>query len=234
MENWIIFGQGTLFRFSFVLMLLGFLRLLFLSFVSGGKKQSGKSEPKLDLHETPRHLLLRELKRIAAVWRKRFIYSLSSTLFHIGLIAVPFFLASHVIEWKKGVGFSWWSLSQKTADFLTILVLVTAFILIIFKMSQIIKGEKTALRNLFWIIFLAIPFATGYIAVNSDINPGAYQLMMAVHIYTGCLTMVLLPFTGMAECILAPIAKIFHAFGALVLHKILPILAKHIKLGESE
>ncbi len=231
MENWILFGQGPLFRFSFVLMLLGLFRLFFLSFVSGGKKHRNKSEPILEIHETPQHLLKRELNRIYGVWRKRFLYSLSSTLFHIGLIAVPLFLAAHVTEWRKGVGFSWWALSHDAANFLTIITLMTAFMLLILKMSQIIKGEKTSLRNLFWVLFLAIPFLTGYIAVNSNIDPGAYQLMMAVHIYTGCLTMILIPFTGIAECVLAPIAKFFHASGAFFIHKIVPVLSRHINLG---
>jgi len=233
MENWITFGQGPLFRFSFVLMLLGLFRLFFLSFVSGGKKHRNKSEPKFEIHETPQRLLKRELNRIYGFWKHRFLYSLSSTLFHLGLVAVPFFLAAHVTEWRKGVGFSWWALPQDTANFLTIITLMTAFMLLILKMSQIIKGEKTSIRNLFWIIFLAIPFLTGYIAINININPGTYQMMMAVHIYTGCLTMILLPFTGMAECVLAPIAKFSHAFGALVIHKIAPILSKHLNFGGS-
>lgn len=234
MENWIVFGQGPLFRFSFVLMLLGLLRVFFLAFVSGGKKHSVSPEKNIEKHNTPFYLFQKEISRIFQVWRRNFFYSLTSTLFHLGLIAVPLFLAAHVTEWRRGVGFSWWALSHETANYLTLLTLVTTFMLLVFKTANIIKGERNAVRNIFWILLLSIPFATGYIAANSEISPAAYQLMMAVHIYSGCLTMVLVPFTGMAECIISPIARIFHALGVFTIAKTVPVFTRHFSGGDEK
>jgi hypothetical protein len=213
MENWINFGQGPLFRFSFILMLLGFTRLFYLAFVYWGK-----SPHPIFLSVWTRQglwtFLKVELIKIGHQWRERPLYSFSTTAFHCALIVLPLFLSAHVSLWKKGIGFSWWSLSQKSADILTVLFFVTVTIIVIHKLAELMRGTKRALFNIGRLLFIAFPFITGYISTSGTLQPSTYQLLMLMHIYSGCLLMILLPFTSIAECILKPIAGFFAVLGS--------------------
>jgi hypothetical protein len=200
-------------------MLLGFTRLFFLAFVYWGKSQQPLFSSIWTRHGLSTFLKV-EFIKIGSQWRERPIYSLSATLFQIPLISLPFFLTAHVLKWKQGIGFSWWSLSQDTADALIIVFFITLAIILIYKLAEVMRGTKTAFFNLVKLIFISFPFLTGYIAASGNLQPYSYQLMILLHIYSGCLIMILLPFTGIAECILKPIAGFFAILGSIFYKRI--------------
>ena len=55
-----------------------------------------------------------------------------------------------------------------------------------------------------------VPFVTGYICANLGVSPAIYRLSMLVHILSGELIFILLPFTKIAHCVLMPYSQIIN------------------------
>jgi hypothetical protein len=231
MEAWIAFGRGPLFRLSFVLMLLGLGRVFVTAFLTGIKSVR---EP--EVVETQRQTgvwrtAFQQLGFIGRLWWWRPLHSFVATLFHVGFIAVPLFVASHIVQWHKGVGFSWWELPQAAADKLTLLVIVTAPILAAIRFLSRKEGSGFRAAQIMRPLILAIPFAAGYICVNGAIPPTAYYTSMLIHVWAGNLLMLAIPFTGIADCILQPVSSVCSAAGYYTLHRFEPLWEALIRDG---
>jgi nitrate reductase gamma subunit len=205
--SWIEFGRGPLFRLSFALMVLGLLRILLLT--SLGIREAYKRNPdKIVPWKEIRNKTLAWLFPIGRLWRQRPIYSLVSFLFHAGMIAVPLFLASHILLWRSSVGFGWPALPQGLANWLTLLVIVTGLGLFFGRLLDSRSRPVSRLQDYLWPLLIATPFVTGYIASNAVISPRTYQQMMLVHIFAADLILLMIPFTKIAHCVLMPLSQL--------------------------
>ena len=206
METWIEFGRGPLFRFSFALMVLGLLRILALTFI--GMIEAFRQSPDKIL---PWKDLLRNtvgwLFPVRRLWTKRPVYSATSLLFHIGLIWVPLFLSAHVLLWKQAVGFAWATIPQKLADRLTLVVIIAGLSIFLGRLLHSGARKISRRQDYMWPLLLVVPFATGFVCTNGNIAPATYQVMMLFHIYAGNLILILIPFTKIAHCVLAPLSQ---------------------------
>jgi nitrate reductase gamma subunit len=206
-EAWIEFGRGPLFRLCFALMILGLLRILALTVI--GIAESYRRNPdKIVPWKGIVKQTLGWLLPVRKLWSKRPVYSAISVLFHAGLLLVPFFLAAHVLLWKRSVGFAWPALPQPVADWLTLLVIATALGLILGRAAHAGARSLSRFQDYAWLVLLAVPFATGYICANAAIGPKGYQAGMLLHVYSADLVMVLIPFTKIAHCVLAPLSQL--------------------------
>ena len=130
-------------------------------------------------------------------WRMRWPVTITTFVFHIGLIFTPIFLLSHNILWYESWGVSWWSLPEKVADIMTLLVIVTS---VIFFMRRIFAPEVRFVTSSNDLLILAIsffPFLTGFLAYHSLLLP--YKAMLIVHILFGEAMLVAIPFTRLAH-----------------------------------
>jgi len=204
------FARGPLFRLTFALMVLGLMRILILDIwgiIEAYRKAGDKEIPwKSAIIKTIGWLI--PVKRVA---KRQPFYSLFAILFHIGLILVPILLYAHVQLWKGSLGFGWITLPKSWADLLTLTTIV--FGLAIFLGRLISRNTRFLSRaqDYFWPVILIIPFITGYVCVNMNISPLTYQIFMLVHIFSGELIFVLIPFTKIAHCILVPFSQLIIA-----------------------
>ncbi|MDP8228294.1 MAG: hypothetical protein P9M15_02440, partial [Candidatus Electryoneaceae bacterium] len=150
---------------------------------------------------------------ILKLWSKRPVYSTVSVLFHIGLILVPLFFAAHVLLWKNSLGFAWFALPHSIADILTLLTIVSA--LLLFFMRALYRTSRALSRkqDYMWLLLLIVPFLTGVVCANGNIEPGTYQMMMMIHIYSANLIMLMIPFTKIAHCVLIPLSQFVTGIG---------------------
>ena len=210
MTTWIEFGRGPLFRLCFALMLLGLARILVLTslgIVEAYKRNPDKIVPWKEI----RNKTFAWLVPIGRLWRQRPFYSVCSFLFHAGMIATPLFLASHVLLWKNSVGFGWPPIPQGLANWLTLLVIVTALGLFLGRVLDSRARPVSRAQDYLWPLLIATPFVTGYIASNALISPRTYQQLMLVHIYCGDAIMLMVPFTKIAHCVLMPLSQVVTA-----------------------
>ncbi len=210
MEAWIEFGRGPLFRLAFAVMALGLLRIFVLTAVGVVEAYRRNADKIVNWREVARQTL-EWLIPARRLWRKRPVYSTVSLLFHVGLLAVPILLAAHVLLWKRGTGLSWPALPQNVANVLTLVVIAAALALFL---GRVFDGRARTLsrpQDYFWPLLLAIPFATGYVCSNVAIAPKTYDALLFLHIWAADLILLLIPFTKVAHCVLAPLSQVVTA-----------------------
>ena len=207
MDAMLEFVRGPLFRLCFAIMLLGLARILFIDIwaaYKAYKKTTDRKMPwKLILSRTWEWIF--PVKRLSNNFQ---VYSVLSILFHIGLILVPIFLFAHIQLWKESVGISWPALPYSWAFWLTISTIAFAASLFI---GRLVLKQARALsrkQDYLWLILLLIPFVTGFVCANLNIRPQGYQFFMLVHILSGELIFILIPFSKIAHCVLSPLSQV--------------------------
>jgi len=209
-EAWIEFGRGPLFRLAFSLMVLGLLRVFLLT-MAGIAEAYWRSPDKIIAWGEIARQTIAWLVPVGRLGRKRPLYSAASFLFHVGLLLVPFFLTAHVLLWQRSTGWAWPALSQKLADGLTLLTIVAGLGLFCGRLLDPRARALSRRQDYLWPLLLAVPFATGYLCSNAALGPSTYQTMMLLHVYSGDLIMLMIPFTKIAHCVLAPLSQLVTA-----------------------
>lgn len=201
------FARGPLFRFTFAVMVLGLLRILVLDIIaaiSAYHKAGDKTMPW-------RLVIRRSLEWFVPVRRmfhNRPVYSIYSILFHVGLLLVPTFLFAHVQLWEKAIGIAWPALPETVADILTVTTIVFALLLFASRLAKRTSSFLSRKQDYFWPLLSILPFITGFICANLSVRPAVYQVFMLMHILSGELVFVLIPFTKIAHCVLMPMSQV--------------------------
>ncbi len=203
MESTLEFMQGPLFRFCFAVMVLGLLRALFLSVygtVIALRRAGDRVLPWKDL-------IAKSLQWYFPVQRllnARPFYSITSIIWHIGLILVPLFYSAHVILWKGATGFAWGYLPQNVAHVLTAVTIVATLVLFLYRLAWHASRKLSGFSDFVWPPLLAVPFVTGFLMANVALAPGTYDWMMLVHLASANVILLLIPFSKIAHCVLFP------------------------------
>jgi len=138
--------------------------------------------------------------------RRHPVMTIVTFLFHICLIVTPIFLLSHVILWDESWDLSWWSLPDVVADIMTIIVIASC---IFFLIRRIVSSEVQFVTSASDYIILAIvaaPFVTGFFAYHQWF---AYKFFMILHILTGEIMLVAIPFTRLSHMIYSPFTRAY-------------------------
>ena len=210
MEFWIDFGRGPLFRLAFVLMVLGLFRIFLLTVVEIAEAYRRNADRIINWREVAIQTV-EWLIPVRRLWRQRPVYSSVSFLFHVGLLVVPLFLTAHVLLWKRTVGVSWPAVPQALADVLTLVVVVCGVALFIGRVWHQAARRLSRSQDYLWPLVLVVPFATGYACSNLALGPNAYDVLMLLHVYMADLILLLIPFTKIAHCVLAPLSQVVSA-----------------------
>lgn len=207
MDAWLEFARGPLFRFSLVVMLLGLARILALDLIAvfeAYRKAGDKTLPwKFIFRRTAQWMF-----PVNRIFINRPAYSLISILFHIGLLLTPIFLFAHVELWRGVVGFGWITFPKAIVDWLTIITIVCAVLLIIGRLSSRASRYLSRKQDYLWPVLLLIPFITGYICANINVSPYLYRVVMLFHVLSAEAILLLLPFTKIAHCVLMPLSQL--------------------------
>lgn len=210
MESWIEFGRGPLFRLSFVLMILGLARIFLTSFIFGMRHSMGMEADLPNFTLKPGYAGNLGITP-GPLWRRP-VEAFIETVFHVVVIIVPLFVAAHVVQWHKGVGFAWFQLPQNWADRLTLIAIILALILAAIRVCcrSDLGRAKAFMRPL----FVAVPFITGYICVNGIVSPQGYYSSMLIHVWSGNLLMLAIGFTSLADVAISPAVEFFQRSGS--------------------
>jgi len=205
-ETWIEFGRGPLFRLAFCLMVLGLLRVVVLTIV-GIVESYRRNSDKIVPWKAVARQTLGWLVPAGRLWKARPVYSVTSLLFHVGLLTVPLFLAAHVLLWRRAAGFAWPGIPQRWADSLTLIAIAAALGLFFGRMFHRGSRALSRFQDYAWPALLVVPFVTGYLCSHASLGPGGYLGIMLIHVYSADLIMLLIPFTKIAHCVLAPLSQ---------------------------
>ncbi|MCP4686822.1 MAG: hypothetical protein GY859_02165 [Desulfobacterales bacterium] len=120
-------------------------------------------------------------------------------LFHIGLLLTPVFLSGHNVLLHERWGVSLPTLPDCVADYLTVMVIAAGLFM---ALRRIALPEVRIVTTAYDYLMLAIavaPFITGFFAYH---HVGNYQVMLILHILSGEIMLVAIPFTKLSHFIL--------------------------------
>ncbi len=202
-SQWLDLAKGPLFRLSLMAFLLGLGRLLILSLVGMGQAYRRAGDKTLDWPRICRQSVAGLVRSIGSDGN-RLIYSTGSFLFHVGLILVPLFFHGHIQLWKKGLGLSWPALPVAWADGLSILVILTGASLLIGRLYYLQSRSISRSQDFLLPLLILLTFGSGILASHPHWNPFSYSRTLLVHVLSGDLLLILVPFSKLSHAMLWP------------------------------
>jgi nitrate reductase gamma subunit len=207
MDTLIEFGRGPLFRFAVAIAVLGLLRHAALSIWGLWRARRRAGDRRLALGQVIARTAgaLNPLRYFVG---NRWLYSILSVAFHVGLILVPVFLAGHVRLWRRGLGIGWPALPMGVADALTLVTLTTGVLLLVARAWS--EASRRLSRPQDWLLppLIVIAFGSGYLLVHPARSPFDPSFTMLVHVWVADLLLLLTPFTKLAHCALLPFSQL--------------------------
>jgi len=202
LETLLDLARGPLLRLALLIMAAGLLRAFVLQILELGRAWGRAGDQVIRWPEVIRRSLVWLLP-----WRylgpeARRLYNFTSFVFHVGIIVVPLFLAGHVVLWEQGLGMAWITLPPILADVLTVLTVVALLGLLVG------RGASSASRKLSkaqdWVlpVLCLLPFVTGFLVVHPRLSPVNPLLVYLVHMLSGELLLILVPFTKLVHIVL--------------------------------
>ncbi len=132
-------------------------------------------------------------------FRQQPLFGAAFWLFHFCLLLVPLFLGAHNLLWEESWGWSLPRLPGALADALTVVFMAAAAVL---WLRRLIRPEVRILSGV-WdyavLLITAAPFVTGFLAYH---QLGPYEPMLVLHLFSGELMLVVIPFSKLGHMIL--------------------------------
>jgi len=147
-------------------------------------------------------------------WQENPAMTAATFLFHLCLVLGALFASAHAVLWSYAFGLNVWSLPEVAADVVSLAVVACC---LFFAARRLCLAEvRFVTTPMDWLILAiaAAPFATGILARH---HIGPYALMAVLHVATGELFLVSIPFTRISHALLAPLTRAYigSEFGAV-------------------
>ncbi len=131
------------------------------------------------------------------VFRVEPIRIVNGYVMHIGLFVVIFLLGPHIALIDHALGVSWPALPSGIVDAVAVLTLLSLIAALIYRLrSPVLRYISRPGDYIAWLATL-LPVLTGYMAYNHLLLP--YTLMLALHILSVELLLVVAPFTKLTH-----------------------------------
>lgn len=200
MEQWISFAKGPFFAFSFLVMALGLVRLVIIQIYSLILRKGRR------LQNAPWNKIAREAASWAVPVRHlipgtRF-FSVTSYLFHIGVIVVPLFLADHIVLWERFLGTGLPAIGEQLADYLSLFTVLCIILLFGCRLFIARLRSMSKFMDYALLVLIFIPFASGYLASHPNVNPFPWDISMLIHLMSANLLLIVVPFTKLSHVVL--------------------------------
>ena len=195
------FARGSALNWALIIFVAGTVLRLFEIF--GLSRKPDLARPRIDSPGNGwRTLLTRSIPPQGMLKREPVTY-IGGYVFHLGLFLVIFFFAPHIEFFRSLTGLTWPALPSALVDASVVAAIVALFVLLAHRLSNPVKRLLSTFGDyLAWAVTF-LPLLTGYMAYHHLFVE--YTLMLALHIFSVELLLVLLPFT-----------KLFHTFSVFV------------------
>ena len=132
-------------------------------------------------------------------WRSNPGFTLIVFVFHIGLLFSPLLLPAHNILFEQAWGFRLPTISEGSADLLTIFVMIAAGFIILRRIALTEVRILTKPYDFLVLIIAIAPFLTGFIAFHQLSD---YRFWLTLHILCGEIMLIAIPFTKLSHFLL--------------------------------
>ena len=145
----------------------------------------------------------------SAPMRQQPLFSLSLFVFHLTLLGVPLFLKAHNMLLEEAFGFRLWTLPEVWADGLSWLFVASGGFLLLRRLARPEVRILTGAWDYALLLLTMLPFITGIMAYHQW---GPYELLMVLHVLSGEILLVLIPFSKLAHMVLFFFTRAFIGF----------------------
>ena len=206
MDVWLEWAMGPLFWTALAFMILGLIRHLGLTLWEGARAYQRAGDKDIPFGKT----LATTLKWLIPVGRlrNRWLFSISTLLFHMGVILVPLFLAGHIKLWREGVGLSWPALPNGMATTLTWIVIAAAVAVVIQRAGAKDSRALGRFQDYALPLFIAVPFLSGFLVMHPAWNPFSRDPTLLIHVLSADLLIFMVPLTKLSHMILLPFTQL--------------------------
>jgi nitrate reductase gamma subunit len=168
-----------------------------------------------DKHVPTRAIVVATLKWLFPVGklRQQLLFSLTSILFHIGILVVPLFLMGHIALWARGIGLAWPGIPNELADVLTVTAIVTAAALVLQRVGSRATRSLSRFSDYVIPLVVALPFATGFLVMHPRFSPFSFDSALFLHVMSANLLLVLMPITKLSHAALIPAVQLVSEVG---------------------
>ncbi len=126
--------------------------------------------------------------------------------FHFCLILTPLFLLAHVTLIEESWNVSWWTLPEGAAEFMTLIVIAACVFFLVRRLVNPEVQYVTSVSDYIILAIVAAPFITGILAYYQWFD---YQIILILHILSGEIMLVAIPFTRLSHMITAPLTRAY-------------------------
>jgi nitrate reductase gamma subunit len=126
--------------------------------------------------------------------------------FHICLLITPLFLLAHVVLIEEAWNLSWWTLPDGLADAMTLIVLAGCIFFFVRRLTNREVQYVTSAADFVLLAVVAAPFLTGFLAYYQWFG---YKFFVILHILSGEIMLVTIPFTRLSHMITAPLTRAY-------------------------
>lgn len=126
-------------------------------------------------------------------------------VFHICLIVVPIWYSGHITLWEESrFEWTWSAIPDGLADWMTIVFLATALFLLLRRIISADIRFLSTFSDYLLIVVTALPFITGYFLTHGTLDGVGFlgHNIDIVHMLSGELMLILIPFTKLSHFVL--------------------------------
>lgn len=194
-------ARGSALNWALVIFAAGIVLRLFEIFGLGRKPDLAK--PRADSPGSGWRTMLTRTLPPAGMLKREPVTYIGGYVFHFGLLITIFLFAPHIEFFRSVTGLQWPSLPNALVDASAVAGIVALGILLAHRLTNRVKRLLSGFEDyLAWAATL-LPLLTGYLAYHHLFVE--YTLMLALHLFSVELLLVVLPFT-----------KLFHTFSLFI------------------
>ena len=138
--------------------------------------------------------------------RRHPLFTIVTFAFHICLLLTPIFLLAHITMIDESWNLSWWTLSDDTAKIMTVIVIACCIFFLIRRLVSPEVQYVTSASDFAILAIVAAPFITGFAAYYQWFD---YQVVVILHILSGEIMLVAIPFTRLSHMLFAPLTRAY-------------------------
>jgi len=120
-------------------------------------------------------------------------------------VPIPILLA-HTVLWDEAWHFSWGHLPEALTDIMTLVVIFSCLFFLIRRLKLPEVQFVTNASDYIILGIVAAPFITGFLAYHQWFN---YPFFMILHILSGEIMLVAIPFSRLSHMVLAPFTRAY-------------------------
>ncbi len=139
-------------------------------------------------------------------WRRHPVLTVFTFAFHICLFITPIFLLSHIVLVDEAWNVGWWALPDGLADAMTLVVIASCLFFLGRRLYSPEVKFVTDWTDYAILALVAVPFVTGFLAYHQWF---AYQTMFILHVLSGELMLMAIPFTRLSHMIFSPLTRAY-------------------------